>query len=91
VYPGGPWDSYALSNGGFYTAPRVSEELYIRWHGNSFEGDLTGDAAGIVACLFAYRLMGERTQERRFDRLFRQLQEYSCEHPESRLILRAID
>lgn len=90
-YRGGYWDSYELSNGGFYSAPRASEEFFIRWHENSFEGDLTGDAAGIVACLLAYRQMGERTQEIRFDILFRRLQELACTHPESRLINQAID
>lgn len=89
-YRGGQWDSYELSNGGFYSAPRASEELFIHWSENSFEGDLTGDAAGIVACLFAYRQMGERTQESRFDLLFRRLQAFACTHPESRLINQAI-
>jgi Antirestriction protein len=52
-YNGGWWVYYELSNRGFYMAPR-DEALYgLTGDGNSFSGDLSADAAGITACLFA--------------------------------------
>ena len=59
-YNGGYWNFYALSNGGFYMAPRNgpqaprSDALLTVVCDNGFEGKLSADALGIVSCLYAY-------------------------------------
>lgn len=52
-YNGGYWNFYALSNGGFYMAPR-SDAIFTVVCDNGFEGKLSADALGIVSCLYAY-------------------------------------
>ena len=55
-YDGGYWDFYTLSNGGFYMAPSSDQVFHVTCD-NMFEGDLSADALGITACLYAYPTM----------------------------------
>ena len=91
-YKGGYWDFYTLSNGGFYMAPST-DRLYTVACDNMFEGDLSGDALGITACLYAYSHLS--FSDGRFGRVsachYHRLREYMFEHPEVRAILGAID
>ena len=52
-YDYGYWEFFSLSNGGFYMAPR-SDTIYKVSADNGFEGQMTGDALGIVVCLYSY-------------------------------------
>ena len=52
-YNGGYWEFYELSNGGFYMAPQ-SDKLFQVSCENGYEGKLSGDDLGIVACHYAY-------------------------------------
>ena len=52
-YDYGYWEFFSLSNGGFYMSPR-SGTIYNVSCDNGFEGQMTGDALGIVACLYSY-------------------------------------
>ena len=52
-YTGGLWEFYALSNGGFYMAPRTDEPYMVRCE-NGFAGELSADGFGIAVCLYAY-------------------------------------
>ena len=92
TYSFGYWHMYELSNGGFYMAPSDRSRTYdLYWQGNMFSDTLSGDAAGIVACLFAYSAMLEKTRDQRFDKLYWALRDFAHCHPESCLIYRAID
>jgi hypothetical protein len=51
-YTGGYWEFYRLSNAGFYMAP-ARGRFRMFCPGNGFEGELSADAAGLVACLYA--------------------------------------
>jgi len=91
-YDGGYWSFYALSNGGFYMAPLSEEKQHIEWADNYFKGDMTADAAGIVACLFTYSHLSETTSENEtLVNRFHQLREYALDHPEAGLIFQAIN
>ena len=91
-YHGGYWDFYTLSNGGFYMAPATDSIFHVICD-NYFEGDLSGDALGITACLYAYSHLS--FTDGRFGRVcachYHRLREYMFEHPEVRAILGAID
>ena len=52
-YTGGYWDFWTLSNSGFYMAPAEDTIFHVKCQ-NMYEGDLSADALGIVACLYAY-------------------------------------
>ena len=92
-YKGGYWDFYKLSNSGFYMAPD-SEKAFSVSCQNYYTGTLSGDALGIVACLYAYSHLSFSRNEkigRMYARHYHLLRQYMCEHPEVAEILGAID
>jgi hypothetical protein len=90
-YNGGYWHFYTLSNGGFYMAPAYDKPLRVSVEGNWFEGELSADAAGIVATLYALCQLAEETGNDRIIDLYHLLREYLDDHPEGGLIFSAID
>ena len=52
-YHGGYWNFFVLDNGGFYMAP-AGDRVYAVSGDNHFTGQLSADALGIVAFLYAY-------------------------------------
>ncbi|MGU9944976.1 antirestriction protein, partial [Bordetella avium] len=60
-YNGGFWNYYTLTNGGFYMAP-VLGRLRLEVDGNGYSGEMSADAAGIVATLFALGQLAAETQ-----------------------------
>lgn len=91
AYQGGYWQFYDLSNGGFYMAPTGDQELRVSVSGNYFEDTMSPDAAGVVACLFAYSYLANSTGSAALVDHFHQLREYALDHPEAGKILAAID
>jgi len=92
-YKGGYWVFYALSNGGFYMAPD-SERAFPLSCQNGYQGVLSADALGIVACLYAYSHLSFSPKDeigRMYARHYHLLREYMCQHPEAGEILGAID
>ena len=87
------WEFYALSNGGFYMAP-WSDQSYQVICENGFEGNLSADALGITACLYAYGLLSFSSNQA-FAEIcsnhYHWLREYMLEHKEASAILSAID
>ena len=91
-YTGGYWEFYTLSNGGFYMAPAGDEVFHVICD-NMFEGDLSSDALGITACLYAYSHLsfsGDAFAHNYADHYHR-LREFMMDHPEVRAILGATD
>jgi hypothetical protein len=91
-YTGGYWHFYTLSNGGFYMAP-VDDGLFHVKCRNMYEGDLSADALGITACLYAYSNLSFSLSDiaEEYARHYHLLREYMLGHPEVREILGAID
>jgi hypothetical protein len=91
-YNGGYWDFQTLSNGGFYMALSSDDVFHVTCD-NMFEGDLSADALGITACLYAYSHLS--FSDGRFARVcachYHRLREYMMEHPEVSAILGATD
>ena len=91
-YNGGYWDMYTLSNDGFYIAPSSDDTFNITCD-NFFEGDLSADALGITACLYAYSHLS--FSNGRFARVsachYHTLRSFMFEHPEVKAILQATD
>lgn len=90
-YTGGYWEYHELSNGGFFMAPVRPERYRIMVTSNGYEGSVSAEAAGIIACLFAY---SELSQLHRDDNLaghYHLLRDFAGDHPEAREIFAAID
>ena len=92
AYRGGFWDMYQLSNGGWYMCPSSAESFTVTSQ-NGYSGQLTADALGITACLFAFshlsfgtNALAERCAER-----YHLLREYAFDHKEAKAILAACD
>ena len=92
AYSGGYWEFYTLSNGGFYMSPAEDRVFHVTCD-NMFEGNLSADALGITACLYAYSHLS--FSDGRFGRVcachYYRLREYMFEHPEVKAILGATD
>lgn len=91
-YHGGYWQFHALSNGGFYMAPRSGTIFAVSCE-NGFEGKLSADALGIAACLYAYSHLsfGDGEFAQTCARHYHLLRDFAVGHAEVRSILRAID
>jgi uncharacterized protein YyaL (SSP411 family) len=94
-YNGGYWHFYTLTNGGFYLAPSSDTSMRISVEGNGFDGEMSADAAGIIATFFALSQLTDEVQgteagDTLIDRYFF-LRDFAAEHVEARLIFRAID
>jgi hypothetical protein len=91
-YNGGYWDMFTLSNGGFYMSPSSDDVFHVTCD-NQYEGDLSADALGITASLYAYSHLS--FSNTRFARVsachYHRLREYMFEHPEVKQILGATD
>ena len=90
-YRGELWHFYTLSNGSFYMAPEQPARFHLQVATNGFDSSMSADAAGIVATLFALgQLLETHGNDALVDR-YHLLHDYAFQHPEARLILRAID
>ena len=92
-YKGGYWEFHTLSNGGFLMTP-AGDRLFHVICENQFEGDLSADALGITACLYAYSNLSFAGPDAFADICFDHyhwLKDYALEHHEVESILSAID
>lgn len=90
-YAGGYWEFYALSNGGFYMAPKDARQFAIAVEGNGFRGTVSADVAGIIACLFALNALACQSANPAVIDRYYQLRDYALDHPDALSIMAAID
>ena len=91
AYQGGIWEFYDLSNGSCFMAPKGYKEIELNVVGNYFTGTLSGEAAGIVACLCAWNAWCWQTQKQVDVTRFYRLRDFAFGHKEADLIIAAID
>ena len=91
TYPGGLWDFFELTNGGFYMRPHMEGPLHIQCEVNGFSGQMSCDAAGIMACLMAFNVLAWHTREAHFAEMFYQLRDFAAQHAEAASIFAAVD
>ncbi|MFE8117013.1 antirestriction protein [Brenneria goodwinii] len=92
-YHGGIWNFLTLSNGGAFMAPESEQDekwaLFNSINGNGAE--LTGEAAGIVACLMVYSHHACRTECDAMIEHYYRLRDFALNHPECSAIMHLID
>ena len=90
-YNGSYWNFYELSNGGFYMAPNT-DDLFLISSDNGYEDDMTADALGITACLYAYSHMSFGSAiANTCNKHYHLLRDFIMDHVEAGTILAAID
>jgi hypothetical protein len=90
-YEGGYWHMYTLSNGACYMTPAI-EEMELVVDTNCYRGKMSGDAAGLVTCLFVFnQLCWNNPQNSAYVDLFYKLKDFAMQHKEADEILQAID
>ena len=90
-YGGGIWDFYELAGTPLYLAPTSKPRLHLCCDGNGYEGEVSADAAGIIATLFAFSHLSFRYDAPELSDGFARLYAYAADHPEARDIFQAID
>ncbi|GAB2881129.1 antirestriction protein [Pseudoduganella ginsengisoli] len=90
TYTGGYWDFFNLSNNGFYMAIQNGKPQRISTP-NGYEAQVSADAAGIIASLYALGNLANRTEKDLFIEKYHQLMDYARTHPERGEILAAVD
>ena len=59
-YGGGFWTFLERDGQALDMAPDTDKRFRISWHGNGYEGEVSADAAGIIACLFTFSHLSMR-------------------------------
>jgi hypothetical protein len=91
AYSGGYWEYLKLSNGSGYMAPKRDDKMKICVDSNYFEAEMSADAAGVVASMFALCQLANLTQDDGIIERYHALRAYAVQHAEAHLIMRAID
>ena len=74
-----------------YTAPGDQPQYRLEWDGNGFSGDVSADAAGLIATLFMLGHMHEKYGEDQFAQLYAWASAYAAQHSEAGPIGAALD
>lgn len=90
-YKGGYWEFVNLSNGGFYMSLQSDESFLVEITSNDFAEILSADAASLVANLFVYCRLANQHKLNYLIEGFHALRQFALNHPESKLILSAIN
>ena len=91
-YSGGFWDFYETSNGAFFMSPKQTDKFTWNNPMNYSEGEVSAEALGIIACLFAYSHMSfKHIKNESFGNQYHKLREWAYKHPEASMIFSAID
>jgi hypothetical protein len=88
-YTGGDWAYYTTTNDAFYMAPLGASTYELGLRGASSE--LSADAAGIAASLFAWGQLCNETELDDHILVYYALRDFAKEHAEGELILSLID
>lgn len=91
-YTGGYWEFIELSNGGFYMQPSLGRgSVRVNNEGNQYSGEVSEDAAGIIATLFGLYYLAIETESDAIYRIYGLLKDFAYSHKEGAQIVAAID
>ncbi len=90
-YGGGFWDFLELDAAPLYLRPASDGRFRIHCETNDYEGEVSADAAGIIATLFAFSHLSFRDRSERMANAYARLYAFAGDHPEARAIFGAID
>lgn len=90
-YGGGFWDFYEYEGKPLYLVPTSRPRYRINVETNGYEGEVSADAAGIVATLFTFSHLSFKYRSDLLADGYERLYAFAAEHPEASEIFQAID
>ncbi|MET3523810.1 antirestriction protein [Mesorhizobium abyssinicae] len=90
-YCGGFWDFYEHNGKPLFMAPRSKSRFRITGGLTGYQGDVSAEAAGIIATLFSFSHLSFQYQSKHLSEGYGRLYAYSADHPEASEIFQAID
>lgn len=90
-YRGGFWDFYELDGKPLYLAPTSKPRYRVTCRTNDYSGEVSADAAGIIATLFTFSHLSIRRQSDHMADGYYRLFYYAADHPEASQIFQATD
>lgn len=90
-YGGGFWDFYEHEGKPLFLAPQSTSRFRITGEITGFQGEVSAEAARIIATLFAFSHLSFQYQSDDLSEGYGRLYAYSAEHPEAAEIFQAID
>ncbi|OHV77232.1 antirestriction protein [Rhizobium sp. LCM 4573] len=90
-YGGGFWDFYEHEGKPLFLAPKSRSRFRITGEITGFQGEVSAEAAGIIATLFAFSHLSFHYQSEHLSKGYGRLYAYSTDHPEAAEIFQAID
>ncbi len=90
-YGGGFWDFYEYEGKPLFLAPRSKSRFRITGEITGFQGEVSAEAAGIIATLFAFSHLSFQYRSDVLSDGYTRLYEYSADHSEAAEIFQAID
>lgn len=90
-YGGGFWDFYEHGGKPLFLAPRSETRFRITGEITGFQGEVSAEAAGIIATLFAFSHLSFQYQSEHLSESYGRLYAYAAGHTEAAEIFQAID
>ncbi|CCV16362.1 antirestriction protein [Mesorhizobium sp. STM 4661] len=90
-YGGGFWNFYEYRGEPLFLAPTSKPRYRIACRTNGYEGEVSAEAAGIIATLFTCSHLSFRHDSGLLVNGYHRLYDYCCDHPEASEIIQAID
>ena len=90
-YRGGSWEFYEHESKPLFLAPRSRTRFRITGDVTCFLGEVSAEAAGIIATMFAFSHLSFQFETERLVEGYERFYAYSVDHPEASEIFQAID
>jgi hypothetical protein len=90
-YAGGLWNFYEFDGRPLFLAPASEQRFRIACDTNGYQGEVSAEAAGIVATLFALSHLSFQHSSEPLSDCCARLYDYAADHAEAREIFQAID
>lgn len=90
-YGGGHWDFYEQGGRPLFMAPTSKAHYRMACSGNGWQGEVSAEAAGIIATLFAFSHLSFHHASDQLVEGYARLYEFAGDHPEAAEIFQAID
>ena len=90
-YTGGLWHFHERGGQPLFMSPDSDKRFRIFCETNGYMGEVSAEAAGIIATLFALSHLSFRHEADQLSEAYLRLYEYAGDHPEAGEIFKAID
>ena len=90
-YTGGLWHFHERGGQPLFLSPDSDKRLRIAYETNGYMGEVSAEAAGIIATLFALSHLSFRHEADQLSEAYMRLYEFTGDHPEAGEIFKAID